>query len=185
MTYQKKTHVKDTTLAQKYLDTILDRSKIYKKMGETSFLRLTNEQIHQKFSEEDNSIAVIVKHLSGNLLSRWTSFRSTDGEKPWRNRDSEFEDSIKDKEALKSIWDHGWSCFLDAISSLQADELLDTIEIRKKAHSILEAIERAVQHNAYHVGQIVYLSKSILGEKWESLSIPKNKSKEFNKKMGM
>lgn len=142
--------------------------------------QLEPEQLFIATNEDTNSIAVIVKHLSGNMLSRWTDFLTTDGEKEWRNRDGEFEETITTKEELLSVWNKGWNCFFNAVNSLKTEDLETIIYIRNEGHTVIEAINRQLAHYPYHVGQIVFYSKMLKKSGWNSLSIPKNKSNSYN-----
>ncbi|MDX1470674.1 MAG: DUF1572 family protein, partial [Flavobacteriaceae bacterium] len=139
------------------------------------------KELFWQFNEESNSIAIIVNHLSGNMLSRWTDFLTTDGEKEWRNRDLEFEHIIKKKADLIEKWDKGWECVFQALNSINQNNTGKTVYIRNQAHSISDAIARQMAHYAYHIGQIVYIGRMIKGKNWKSLSIPKGKSEQFNK----
>ena len=163
-----------------YLESAKKQFNQYKMLGEKAMLQVPEEKLFWQFNSESNSIGSIVKHLWGNMLSRFTDFLTTDGEKPWRNRDSEFENDIKSKDELFSKWDEGWKCLSGALAPLTTEDLLRPIYIRNEKHSVMEAINRQLTHYAYHVGQIVFLGKMICNEKWESLSIPKGNSKQFN-----
>ena len=165
-----------------YLESAKKQFNQYKTLGEKAMLQVPEEKLFWQFNPESNSIGSIVKHLSGNMLSRFTDFLTTDGEKPWRNRDSEFENDIKSKDELFSKWNEGWECLSGALAPLTTEDLLKTIYIRNEKHSVMEAINRQLTHYAYHVGQIVFLGKMICNEKWESLSIPKGNSKQFNER---
>lgn len=132
---------------------------------------------------ESNSIAVIAKHMAGNMRSRWTDFLTTDGEKPARDRDSEFVDPPATRIALNEMWEAGWACLFGALELLTDADLERTVTIRGEPHSVMQAINRQVAHISYHVGQIVLLAKHFAGERWESLSVPRNKSAEFNRKV--
>lgn len=167
-------------IAQNYLDTIGFEFERYKTLGDTTFSQLDDSDILWTYSENDNSISQIVKHLSGNMLSRWTNFLTEDGEKPWRHRDTEFEDPFTTKAAMITAWEKGWQCLFDALSSLDALKLDTLIKIRNEDHTLVAAFNRQLAHYASHVGQIVLLGKMIKGEKWISLSIPKGQSEAFN-----
>lgn len=167
-------------IAQNYLDTIGFEFERYKTLGDTTFSQLDDSDILWTYSENDNSISQIVKHLSGNMLSRWTNFLTEDGEKPWRHRDTEFEDPFTTKAAMIAAWEKGWQCLFDALSSLDALKLDTLIKIRNEDHTLVAAFNRQLAHYASHVGQIVLLGKMIKGEKWISLSIPKGQSEAFN-----
>ena len=149
-------------------------------LGEKTFDQIPEEKLFWQINEESNSIAMIVKHLNGNMLSRWTDFLTSDGEKEWRKRDAEFDNDIKSKTELIEKWNAGWKCLFDAINPLSSNELNQVIYIRNMGHSISEAINRQLAHYPYHIGQIVFIGKVVQNEKWNSLSIPKGKSKEYN-----
>ncbi|MFG6116059.1 DUF1572 domain-containing protein [Halobacillus sp. MO56] len=166
-------------VGKEYLRIVIERFESLKDLGEKSFNQLPEEDIHWKYNEASNSIAIIVKHLSGNMVSRWTDFLTSDGEKPSRKRDREFEDDISSKYELLKLWDSGWNALFTALQSLSEEDLMRHITIRGESHLVLEAIERQMAHYAYHIGQIVYIAKQLKGEDWKSLSIPKGKSEEY------
>lgn len=170
-------------LGKIYLDSVQKRLLYYKSLGEKTLAQLTAEQLHWQPAGDPNSIYLIIKHISGNMLSRWTDFLTSDGEKPWRNRDQEFETDAVPLEKILAIWEEGWKCMMDAIAALQPDDLEKTVYIRQEPHSVTDAINRQLSHIPYHVGQIVYIGKMIAQEKWQSLSIPKGQSQDFNRKM--
>ena len=153
---------------------------MYKQLGEKAIAQIGDQQLNWQANEESNSIVMIVKHLWGNMLSRWTDFLTTDGEKPWRLRDAEFENEGLSREAIMTKWEDGWQCLFNALNSITDNDLEKIIYIRNEGHSILEAINRQIAHYSYHVGQIVYISKLRSKEEWKSLSIPRNKSNEYN-----
>lgn len=157
--------------------------KQYKKLADDAINQLSNDGLFWKPEPESNSIAIILKHLSGNMLSRWTDFLTSDGEKEWRNRDGEFEAKNESVEDILTNWKKGWNCLFEALEHLTENDLGKIITIRNEPHSVMEAINRQIAHYAYHVGQIVYLAKAIQSSKWETLSIAKGKSQEFNNKM--
>jgi len=161
------------------LKGILKQFEYYKMLGEKTFSQLSDEMLIRQFNTESNSIAVIVKHLWGNMLSRWTDFLTTDGEKKWRNRDAEFEADITNKDELIKKWNEGWNCLFAALNDLKPEDMNKTIYIRNQGHTVSEAIYRQLAHYSYHIGQIVYIGKMYSNE-WKSLSIPKNSSKAFN-----
>lgn len=163
-----------------YLESVRKQFEYYKMLGEKTFAQVEEKDLFWQYNEASNSMAIIVKHLWGNMLSRWTEFRTTDGEKKWRQRDAEFEADIKTKEELLQKWETGWQCLFDALTPLQTKDLAEEIYIRNMGHTITEAINRQLAHYAYHVGQIVFLGKMIRGSKWVSLSIPPGKSKAYN-----
>lgn len=162
-----------------YLESITKQFEYYKMLGEKTFAQVPDEKLFWQFNEDSNSIATIVKHLSGNMLSRWTDFLTTDGEKEWRNRDDEFENDIATKDELLKKWNDGWKVFLDTLKSLKEEDLEKIIYIRNQGHTVMEAINRQLAHYPYHIGQIVFTGK-MYAEKWASLSIPKGNSKGFN-----
>ena len=164
-----------------YLESIQKQFDYYKMLGDKTMAQLSDEQLFWAFNEDSNSIAVIVKHLWGNMLSRWTDFLNADGEKEWRDRDAEFEADIKTREELLQKWEEGWKCLLDTIQGLKEDDLEKIIYIRNLGHTVVEAINRQLAHYAYHIGQIVFIGK-MLANSWESLSIAKGQSKVFNAK---
>ncbi|MEO8235500.1 MAG: DUF1572 family protein [Flavobacterium sp.] len=163
-----------------YLDSVKKQMHYYKTIAEKAMEQLEPEQLFISVNEDTNSIATIVKHLSGNMISRWTDFLTTDGEKEWRNRDEEFENFIETKEALLGIWDKGWNCFFNTINDLKPEQLSAIIYIRNEGHTVIEAINRQLAHYPYHIGQIVFYAKMLKKSEWNSLSIPKNKSNDYN-----
>jgi hypothetical protein len=163
-----------------YLVSTKKQFLYYKTLGEKAMEQLKPEQLFLAVNEDTNSIATIVKHLSGNMLSRWTDFLTTDGEKEWRNRDSEFENDLQSKEAILNAWNKGWDCLFDALNGLRPEQLSQIIYIRNEGHTVVEAINRQLAHYPYHVGQIVFYAKQLKNSNWESLSIPRNKSNSYN-----
>jgi hypothetical protein len=163
-----------------YLQSALRQFQYYKQLGEKAMLQLEEEQLFLQPNEDTNSIAIIIQHMWGNMLSRWTDFKTSDGEKTWRLRDAEFEPSNSDKNELMTKWNEGWGCLFAAIESTKESELMDIIYIRNEGHTILEAFNRQLAHYSYHVGQIVFMAKLLAKNDWESLSIPRNKSNEYN-----
>ena len=163
-----------------YLTSIKTRFEFYKDLGDKTFAQLSEEHLFWQYNEESNSIAVIVKHLWGNMLSRWTDFLNADGEKEWRQRDAEFENDLCTREELLAKWEVGWNCLFNAINPLTEEDLTKEIRIRNEILSVVDAINRQLAHYAYHVGQIVVIGKMLCGADWISLSIPKGKSKEYN-----
>lgn len=154
----------------------------YKTLGDKTFLQLNEEELHWKYSETDNSIALIVKHISGNMLSRWTNFLEEDGEKPWRNREKEFTNPPITKSDIIQLWEQGWECLFRALNTVNEDNFKTKIKIRNEPHTIIEAVNRQLAHYSNHIGQIVLLGKMIKGTDWVSLSIPKGNSEAFNQK---
>ena len=164
-----------------YLESVIDLYRYYQKLGAGAIGQLSQQQLHKRFSPDDNNIAVIVKHLAGNMKSRFTHFLTSDGEKPWRNRDGEFEDTLQHKEDILNCWNQSWELVITEISKLNEEQIQEhVVYIRNQGHSIIEALNRQLGHYAYHTGQIVYIAKSICGDRWQSLSIPKGKSDQFN-----
>ena len=142
-----------------FLQSAIKQFEYYKLLGEQTFAQLPEEALMWQYNTESNSIATIVKHLSGNMLSRWTDFLTSDGEKEWRNREDAFIETIQTKEELLDIWNKGWECFFDALNGLQADQLSQIIYIRNEGHTVIEAINRQLAHYPYHIGQIVFYAK--------------------------
>lgn len=166
-----------------YLTSVKKEFQRYKSLGEKAIAQVPDEALHWQYNDESNSIATTVKHLWGNMLSRWTDFLTTDGEKEWRQRDAEFEEDKASRQEIMARWEEGWSCLFAALDSLTEANLNQVVYIRAEPHSVMEAINRQLAHYPYHVGQIVYLARMQAGTGWKSLTIPKNKSEEFNKKM--
>ena len=165
-----------------YLIDVRKIFEYYKSLGEKSINQLEDSDLFWQYNEASNSIAIIVNHLNGNMLSRWTDFLTSDGEKEWRQRDQEFEDRIKTKDELWQKWEEGWQCLFTALDTINDDNFTNIVTIRQQEHTISEAINRQLTHYAYHVGQIVYIARMAKDSKWQSLSIPKNKSQAFNEK---
>lgn len=163
-----------------YLSSAKKLFAYYKKLGDDAMAQIADEKLFFQQNEDSNSIAIIVQHLAGNMLSRWTNFLTTDGEKEWRNRDAEFETVLKTKEELMTFWNRGWQCLFDAIESLTETDLEKVIYIRNEGHTVIEAVNRQLAHYPYHVGQIIFLAKMLSDNEWKSLSIPKNKSQDYN-----
>jgi hypothetical protein len=163
-----------------YLDSTKKLFAYYKKLGDDAMAQIDDEKLFFQVNEDANSIAIIVQHLAGNMLSRWTDFLTTDGEKEWRNRDAEFETNITNKQDLLAYWNSGWQCLFNSLEPLTSSDLDKIIYIRNEGHTVLEAINRQLAHYPYHVGQLVFLAKLLAADKWKSLSIPKNKSQEYN-----
>lgn len=163
-----------------YLSSVIKQFEYYKQLGEKAMGQLGSEQLFQIPSLESNSMAVIVQHLSGNMLSRWTDFLTADGEKEWRNRDAEFEPIIKNKQELDEAWNKGWDVCLNTLKSLNEDDLEKIIYIRNQGHTVMEAINRQLAHYPYHIGQMVFLAKLLVKGSWQTLSIAKNQSQNYN-----
>jgi len=166
-----------------YLEDSLTLFRYYKKLAERAMEQVTDEQLFATLDEENNSIAIVVKHIAGNMRSRWRDFLTTDGEKPDRQRDSEFVDPPATREALLQVWEDGWGHVFQALEPLSDSDLGRTVTIRGEAHSVMQAISRQMAHYAHHVGQIVMLAKHFAHDKWQSLSVPRNRSAEFNRKV--
>jgi hypothetical protein len=164
-----------------YLEDALTLFRQYKKLAERAMEQVTDEQLFVALDDEANSIGTIVKHMAGNMRSRWRDFLTTDGEKPDRNRDSEFVDPPGTRQALLEVWENGWNLVFGALEPLSDADLGRSVPIRGEAHSVMQAINRQVAHYAQHVGQIVLLAKHFAGGRWQSLSIPRNRSAEFNR----
>jgi len=168
-------------LAKEYLDDALSSFRAHKKLAERAIAQIRDEEFFITLDSEDNSIAVIMKHIAGNLFSRWTDFLTSDGEKPNRNRDMEFViEADNSKEALLAYWERGWETLFAALEPLTPEDFAKTVKIREQDHTIVQAINRQLTHYAYHIGQIVFLAKHFRSEQWKSLSVPKNRSAEFN-----
>jgi hypothetical protein len=166
-----------------YLEDSVSLFRHYKKLAEGAMEQVSDDELFQAFDEEMNSIAIIAKHMAGNMRSRWTDFLTSDGEKPNRNRDSEFVEPPSTRAELMKMWNQGWDHVFEALEPLSDADMERKITIRGEPHSVMQAINRQIAHYAYHVGQIVFLAKHIKGSDWKSLSVPKNKSGEFNSKV--
>lgn len=167
-----------------YLSDTIKKFRELKSLGDRSFTQIKDEDFFFTPDEETNSIAIIIRHMSGNMLSRWTDFLTTDGEKEWRNRDEEFEQLFyTDEEDLIQRWEKGWKAVFDAMEALTPEDIMKKVQIRGEDHYVFEAINRQLTHYAYHTGQIVYMAKYLAKENWKSLSVPRGKSKDFNEKM--
>lgn len=170
------------SIATNYIHSIQFQFKDTKHLGDAVLQTLSETELHFKHNNESSSIATIVSHLSGNMHSRWTNFYTEDGEKSWRKRDEEFEISTASKEKILTIWETGWDCLFKITDNLTPDKLPKEIYIRSEKHSVLEALNRQISHYSYHVGQLVYIAKMIQNKQWKPLSIPKNKSKQYQHK---
>jgi len=171
------------SIGKEYLKVVIERFKSLKDLGDKTIQQLSDEELHWTYNEESNSVSIIVKHMSGNMVSRWTDFLTTDGEKEYRNRDDEFVDDITSKYDLMIVWEKGWKALFDTLTSLKEEDLLKHITIRGEKHTAIEAIERQVAHLGYHVGQMVYIGKQIKNDLWQNLSIPKGKSEVYLREM--
>jgi len=166
-----------------YLEDALSLFRYYKRLGERAMAQVSDDQLFVTLDEESNSIALVVKHMAGNMRSRWTGFLASDGEKPDRDRDSEFVDPPPTRAALMQTWEQGWSCLFAALEPLTDLDLSRTITIRGEAHSVMQAINRQLAHYPYHIGQIVLLAKHFAGRQWQSLTVPRNGSEAFNRRV--
>jgi hypothetical protein len=166
-----------------YLEDSLELLRYYKKLGERAMDQVSDDHLFATLDDEANSIAIIVKHMAGNMRSRWTDFLTTDGEKPNRNRDAEFVDPPATRQELLDEWENGWRLVFETLESLRESDLGRTVTIRGEPHSVMQAINRQLAHYPHHVGQIVLLAKNFACDGWQSLSVPRNKSAEFNLKV--
>jgi Protein of unknown function (DUF1572) len=168
-------------IIQNYLDDARSSLRAYKKLADKATAQLKDEEFFVTIDEESNSVAVVMKHMAGNMFSRWTDFLTSDGEKPNRNRDMEFViDPQTTKDDVLAYWERGWACVFEALEPLRPEDLEKKVTIRGEEHTIVQAINRQLMHYSYHVGQIVFLAKHFRSAEWKSLSIPKNRSAEFN-----
>ncbi len=170
-------------IIENYLTDAIESFTNYQTLAENAIAQVSDEEFFRQIDEESNSIAVIVKHIAGNQLSRWSNFLTADGEKDNRNRDSEFISENDSRESLTANWERGWCCLFDALEPLTNEDFSKTITIRGQKHTICEAINRQLTHYAYHIGQIAFLAKHFRSSDWKTLSVPKNKSGEFNRFM--
>jgi hypothetical protein len=166
-----------------YIEESLTVLRLYKKMAEGAMAQMSDEQLFVTLDAESNSVALIVKHMTGNMRSRWTDFLTSDGEKPDRDRDCEFVDPPETREALLECWENGWKLVFSAIDPLTDADLGRTVMIRSEPHSVMQAINRQIAHYAQHIGQIVFLAKHLAGPNWKPLTIPRNKSAEYNRRV--
>lgn len=167
-------------MTSNYLPAIRKVFEYYKSLGDKTFVQVPDDKLFWQYNDDSNSIATIVKHLWGNMLSRWTDFLTSDGEKAWRDREAEFENDIRSREIMLEKWNEGWQCLFRALDALTEEDLGRTIYIRNQEHSVSDAIHRQLAHYAYHVGQIVMLGKMLSEAPWQSLSIPKGGTRAFN-----
>lgn len=170
--------------AENYLKESIAAFESYKTLAEKSFAQISDEEFFRAIDAEANSVAAVAKHIGGNLRSRWSDFLTTDGEKPDRNRDAEFEPQNDSRESVMRIWDKGWQTLFDSINALAPEDLNKTVTIRTEEFTVTRAITRSLAHAAYHIGQIVLLAKHFRSSEWQTLSIPRNKSAEFNQYLG-
>src|SRR5690242_19868134 len=169
------------TIVQNYLDDSRSAMRAYKKLAEKAIAQLKDEEFFVTLDAESNSVAVVMKHMAGNMMSRWTNFLTSDGEKPDRNRDLEFVvEPTTTKDEVVAYWERGWQCVFDALAPLHPEDCDRTVTIRGETHTIVQALNRQLMHYAYHIGQIVFLAKHFRSAQWTSLSIPRNRSAQFN-----
>jgi hypothetical protein len=171
------------SIGKSFLQSAIKRLSYYKELGDKTLEQLNDADFHFQPNEESNSIAIIIQHTAGNMLSRWTNFLTTDGEKEWRNRDVEFEEQHLTKQQLVDFWQKGWHCLLGALNTLTDEDLLKTIYIRSEGLLVIDAINRQLAHYPYHVGQIIYVAKIIKNKDWQNLSIARGNSAQFNEQM--
>jgi hypothetical protein len=167
-------------IAAEFLSAAINAFEANKRLADRAVEQVPDDKLRIALDENTNSIAVIMKHISGNLLSRWTDFLTTDGEKPWRNRDDEFVDAFTNRAEVLACWERGWACLLGMLKSLKTDDLGKTVSIRGEPHSVPLALERSLGHTCYHIGQIVQLARIHAGENWKTLTIPRGGSERFN-----
>jgi hypothetical protein len=171
------------TLAEHYLENAAEEFRGLKKLADGAAAQVGDAEFFHALDPESNSIALIMKHMAGNMRSRWTDFLTTDGEKPDRRRDSEFVSEGEDRRAIEERWEAGWRTVFDTLDSLRGEDLMRTVTIRREPHTIVEAVNRQLAHYGQHTGQIVFLAKHLKSAQWKTLSIPRGKSEAFNKKM--
>ena len=170
----------ENTISENYLSSVVRQFKYYEALGEKAMIQIPDQALFYTPNQNTNSIAIIVKHLHGNMLSRWTDFLNSDGEKSWRNRDDEFEGDLTTRKEVMEKWNEGWKILFDAIEPLGGEDLGKIIYIRNEGHTVLEAINRQLSHYCYHVGQIVFAAKMFKESEWKSLSIPRKGSEKYN-----
>ncbi len=168
------------SFSQEYIASAQKQFQYYKLLGDKTIAQLSDAELFWQYNTESNSVAIIIKHLWGNMLSRWTDFLTADGEKDWRKRDEEFELMAENRENILEKWEAGWHCLFAALDAINEENFDTLVYIRNQGHTITEAINRQLTHYAYHVGQMVFIGKMIKGNQWNSLSIPKGKSKNYN-----
>jgi hypothetical protein len=168
-------------IAAEFMSAAINAFEANKRLGDRAIAQVPEDKLHVALDANTNSIAVIMKHIAGNLISRWTDFLTMDGEKTWRNRDDEFVDSFGSRTEMLEYWERGWACLLTTLKSLKGEDLEKTVMIRGEPHSVPLALERSLGHTCYHVGQIVQIARIQAGEKWNTLTIPRGGSEQFNK----
>lgn len=167
-------------MSSDFLSSVRKQFAYYKQLGDKTFEQVKDEDLFIRFNEDSNSMATIVKHMWGNMLSRWTDIFSSDGEKEWRDREGEFETPVTSRVEMLQKWEEGWSCLFRTLDSLTPEDLNKIIYIRNQGHTVMEAINRQLAHYPYHVGQIVFIGKVLAKEGWKSLSIPRGQSTQYN-----
>jgi Protein of unknown function (DUF1572) len=170
---------------ENYITSVKNQFLQYKSLGEKAIGQVPENKLNWQYNSETNSIVTIVKHMSGNMISRFTDFFTSDGEKKWRNRDGEFENELISKGSLLELWNEGWNCLFNILNTLSPEDLSKKVLIRNEPHTVTESLNRQLTHYAYHIGQIIFLSKMILDRQWQTLSIARNESGEFNIKKGL
>ena len=171
------------TLASHYIENAIKEFRGLKALADKAAAQVSDEEFFRAIDPESNSIAVIMKHMAGNMRSRWTDFLTSDGEKPDRHRDTEFESGEQDRRAMEERWEEGWRILFDALEPLKDGDLMRTVTIRSEPHTIIQAVNRQLAHYGEHVGQIIFLAKHLKSSDWKTLSIPRGRSQAFNKKM--
>ena len=166
-----------------FLDSAVAMFRSQKKLAERAIGQLTDEQLHQPLDENTNNVAVIMKHMAGNMCSRWTDFLAADGEKPWRHRDNEFVDDIASRDELMTLWERGWGRLFATMESLTVHDLTRSVTIRGEPHSVIQAVHRELGHYGYHVGQIVLVARVLRKDKWQTLTVPPGGSEEYNRRV--
>lgn len=175
--------MESTTIARTVIDATIASYRANKTWADKAIGQVSDENLHVALDANTNSIAVIMKHVAGNLRSRWTEFLTTDGEKPWRNRDDEFVDTFASRAEVLACWEAGWECLFDALAALAPDDLAKTVTIRGEVHTVPLAIQRSLAHTAYHVGQIILIARILAGEEWTTITIPRGASASFNQRV--
>ncbi len=169
------------SISANYIKSVQKQFNSYKKLGDKTIERLSEKELHWIYNDESSSAATIINHIVGNMFSRWTNFYTEDGEKEWRQRDSEFLKTLKTKEELLAHWNNGWECLFNIIDNLTEVDLSKIIKIRNEEHTVIDAINRQLAHYPYHIGQLIYIAKMLKDKNWESLSIPKKSNDNENK----
>jgi hypothetical protein len=164
-----------------FISATINAFEANKRLADRAVAQVPDDKLHVALDENTNSIAVIMKHVAGNLISRWTDFLSSDGEKPWRNRDDEFVDSFRNRAELLEFWERGWACLLETLKNPKPEDLGKTVPIRGQPHSVRLALQRSLGHTCYHIGQVVQVARIHAGDRWKTLTIPRGGSEQFNK----